>query len=57
MGNHREELQAGVSHLLILLALQLVEFFLMAALLTLQPALCEPINQVTDEQKIQNLGG
>ena len=57
MGNHREELQAGVSHLLILLALQLVEFFLMAALFTLQPALCEPINHVTDEQKIQNLGG
>ena len=56
MGNHREELQAGVSHLLILLALQLVEFFLMAALLTLQPALCEPIDCVTDEQKIQNLG-
>ena len=56
MGNHREELQAGVSHLLILLALQLVEFFLMAALLTLQPALCEPVDCVTDEQKIQNLG-
>ena len=56
MGNHREELQAGVSHLLILLALQLVEFFLMAALFTLQPALCEPVDCVTDEQKIQNLG-
>ena len=56
MGNHREELQAGISHLLILLEFQLVEFFLMAALLTLQPALCEPIDCVTDKQKIQNLG-
>ena len=56
MGNHREELQAGISHLLILLEFQLVEFFLMTALFTLQPALHEPVDCVTDEQKIQNLG-
>ena len=56
MGYHREELQAGISHLLVLLALQLIEFFLMAALLTFQPALHEPVDCVTDKKKIQNLG-
>ena len=56
MGNHREELQAGISHLLILLEFQLVEFFLMTEFLTFQPALHEPVDCVTDEQKIQNLG-
>ena len=56
MGNHREELQAGISHLLILLEFQLIEFFLMAALLTFQPALHEPVDCITYEQKIQNLG-
>ena len=56
MGYHREELQAGISHFLVLLALQLVEFFLMTEFLTFQPALHEPVDCVTDEQKIQNLG-
>lgn len=56
MGYHREELQAGISHLLILLEFQLVEFFLMTEFLTFQPALHEPVDCVTDEQKIQNLG-
>ena len=46
MGNHREELQTGISHLLILLEFQLIEFFLMTEFLTFQPALHEPVDCV-----------
>ena len=56
MGYHGEELQSGITHLLLLLFLQLVEFLLMAALLSLHPRLGVEPDEPADNQQIQNLG-
>ena len=56
VGNHGEELQSCIAHLLLLLHLQLVEFLLMAALLSLHPRLGVEPDEPADNQQIQNLG-
>ena len=56
VGYHGEELQSGITHLLLLLLLQMVEFLLMAALLSLHPRLGIEPDKPADNQQIQNLG-
>ena len=56
VGNHGEELQSCITHLLLLLLLQTVEFLLMAALLSLHPRLGVEPDEPADKQQIQNLG-
>ena len=56
VGYHGEELQSGITHLLLLLLLQMVEFLLMAALLSLHSRLGIEPDEPADNQQIQNLG-